>query len=233
MSRFKLNLALCLATVAMGMSAVAVRAEEAPKEEAPQQSESTKTALNLAAAYRMAAFGREAKAPEALLAAARVIGKTSVSKLGAGEKAPEGATVADPLKEATELIDEAIKLSNGDEAVKKLAKAVQDDIKEGKRGASRGPRVITGTLSGTDRRDTYSISFRGGEEAVIIVNNRTNRGDIDLFVQDDNGRIVARDRRRDDDASVRFFVRRPQHYQVFLRNFNPSVRTLRYTLTTN
>lgn len=237
MAFVKSGIAMCLAALALGLSSVGVRAADPPaapaEEAAAKESPTALAALRLAAARRLVHSGREMKAPEALLAAARIIGKSPSSKLSPEEKAAEGSKPADLLEEANSLLEEAIKLSGGDDSVKKLATTIRNDIKEGSRGATGGPRVINGSVSGSDRQDTHFIRFRGGEEAIIICNNRSNRGDIDLAVVDDNGRVVARDGRGDDDASVRFFVRRTQGYQVIVRKFGRRGGFLQYTLTTN
>lgn len=234
MAFVKSGIAMCLAALALCVSSVGVRAADPPAAEGEAaRSPTSLAAMNLAAARRLVHVGRETKAPEALLAAARIIGKSPSSKLGPDEKAAEGSKPADLREEAGALLEEAIKLSGGDESVKKLAASIRNDIKEGSRGATGGPRVINGSVSGSDRRDTHFIRFRGGEEAIVIVNNTSNRGDIDLAVVNDNGQVVARDRRADDDASVRFYVGRTQGYQVIIRKYGNRGGYLRYTLTTN
>src|SRR5262249_47657622 len=99
-------------------------------------------------------------------------------------------------------------------------------------GELRGPQTRRGTLAPNDRQDTFTFQFRGREQALIIVNNTSNRGDIDLVVEDDNGRVVARDFKANDDASVAFTPRATGTYYVKVKYFRgPGV--LRYTLTTN
>lgn len=238
----QLKSALAVAALAAGLFVTAGRAEDKKpddkkpddKKELAKVTAEGKAALDLAAALRMADFGRENKAPEALLAAARVIGRTNAKALEAkGGKKGEQEEF-DPLKEANALIEAAIEVSGKDESVKKLAAAVRDDVKEFKRGATGGPRAVSGFVGRGDRRDEYTIRFRGGERAVVRVNNRSNRGDLDLTVIDEDGRVVAHDHHEDDDAFVSFFVRRTQSYTVIVHaRCTGNDRPLRYTLTTN
>src|SRR5262245_20444179 len=115
-----------VAAVTIGLFIATAQAEDKEeKKEVQKSSAESQAAMNLAAAMRVANVGRESKAPEALLDAARVIGKTNVLKLEPKEAKADGLEAYDPLKEASKLIDEALRISGGDEGVKKVAEALQ------------------------------------------------------------------------------------------------------------
>ncbi len=233
---------VCLAA-ALGIGAAAlvfrfsVQAEE-PKDTAKEievkESPSAKAANDVGAAFRLASYGRENKCAEALILAARMIGTTSFQKVDLSDAKAEKAEAFDGLKMANELLDEAGKIDSphGD-LIAKLAAATKKEIAEADRGASHGPQSRRGTVSDRDRQDTFPIRFRGGERAIVIVNNVSNRGDINCIVTDDDGRVVARNFSPDDDASCEWFVRRSGTFYVKVKKHGERGGPLHYVLTTN
>jgi len=218
--------------------------KEVKKGERKELSSETKGAKLLLAAAEMARFGREHKSPEALLAAARAIASVSVQPMDPKNVKDADKEGSDTDKESNEnvlkaaqreamaLVDEAVKIAKDKDAIEKIAEPLRTRITAMKRGAVRGPVVRYGTVGRGDRQDTFTIRFKGGEPAVIIVNNQSNRGDIDLVVENDEGRVVAQDRRSDDDATVTFFPRGTHTYYVKVKFF-AGRGALRYKLTTN
>jgi hypothetical protein len=184
----------------------------------------------------MAEFGRKNKAPEALLAAARAVASVPLRPLDPERvkdlKPSDENPVKEAQKDALALLAEAAKLAKDKDSFESLAKPVRRQINEVKRGAVPGPQTRYGSVSRVNRQDTFAIRFRGGEPAMVIVNNTSNRGDIDLVVEDDDGNVVARDYRRDDDASVTWFPRRTSTYYIKVKFFSGG-GVLRYRLTTN
>lgn len=98
-------------------------------------------------------------------------------------------------------------------------------------GVVKGPQTRKGTLAPNDKQDTFAFEFKGGELATIIVNNKTNKGNVNLVVEDDNGNVVAKDFRPDDDASVAFKPKHTGTYYVKLKYKGKG--KIHYTLTTN
>lgn len=236
----KTGLLLVMAALAAGLFATNGWAEDkkdnkTDSKAAPGKStEQSKAALDVGAAFRMAQIGRETKAPEALIAAARVIGTTNFQKVDLKDVKAEKPEAFDAAAQANALLEEAAKLA-GDraDAVKALIAAARKDIAERPRGAIPGPQTRRSTLSDRDRIDTYPIRFRGGEEAIIIVNNTSNRGDIDLRVEDANGRYVDGSASDDDDASCSFYVPRTAIYYVKIKKYGSRGGVLSYVMTTN
>lgn len=202
----------------------------------PQPTAESKAADALVAAYTMARLGKEAKSPEMLLAAARVIGTTDVKRVDMKDaKIQSAVSDVDPLAEATALIAEARKLGGDNaDAVTKLAAAVEKDIKEFKRGVIGGPRSWTGRVDAKyDKNDQVYLEYRGGQQGTVRVTNTTNAGDIDLFVYDLDNRLVASDRRTDDDAFVSFYVPKNSRYRIVIQAYAGPNKPLVYRVTTN
>lgn len=100
-------------------------------------------------------------------------------------------------------------------------------------GAIPSPRTITGYVdAGYDKTDSFFIDFKGGASARITVSNLSNKGDIDLLVYDLDNRLIASDRRTDDDAQVTFSPSRTTRCRVVVKAFAGNT-PLRYRLTTN
>jgi hypothetical protein len=78
--------------------------------------------------------------------------------------------------------------------------------------------------------DTYTITFRGGEQASILVNGDGDT-DLDLYVYDENGNLVASDADATDTCLCQWTPRWTGQFTVKVRN-RGSVYN-RYVLVTN
>lgn len=201
----------------------------------PEMTVEEKAVLAFDSAIQMARTGREMKSPVLLLAAAKVIGSTNVRKFDAklNEKLP--GEDYDPIGEAGKLLDEAVALAPKDEVVKALAQQTKKEIAEVKRGQFvGGGKWRHGHFPPGDHRDTFHIHYRSGEHARIFVNNRTNRGDLNLFVFDPHGRLVASDTRWDDDCRVWFPAAHHGVYRVVIQKHHGAHhKTINYTIGTS
>lgn len=139
--------------------------------------------------------GLDLSAGEARIAgAARLPGKpVSVGLSGGARIAPEKAGddeagPATPLS-AADMLDAAADLAAGDEALLGL---IEDARAEGGRGVATGQVYSISEIrdGGTDTYDP--LPFRGGEYAEVYVESRDG-SDLNLFVYDDQGRLVCSD----------------------------------------
>jgi len=203
--------------------------KDAPKEQRTV-SPATKAVKRLQAAFEMAAYGREHKAPEALIAAARVIGTTATEKGESKEAKVAKAETYNGQEEAEALLKEAEKLAGDSEGVKSLIVEARKDIREGKRGPADGrPRTYSGVFySPNNPYDTYQVFLRGGESTSVTLLSHTGT-DLDLEVRDRNGQVIARDNGTNPNAYATFYVPFDADYQVRVINFNPNAQS-RYTL---
>ena len=100
-------------------------------------------------------------------------------------------------------------------------------------GAVPGPQTRNNYVSAKyDKTDTYFFVFKGGEPARIRVINQSNKGDINLYVYDLDGRLLVSDVRRDDDADVTFYPRNTDQFRVVVRAVAGN-SPLKYQLRTN
>ncbi len=212
----------------------------AKEPEHKELSKEAKAVIAISAARQMAEYGREHKSPEALIAAAKVLG---TSEFAQGKVAPESkvgkaekVTGTEGLDEANKLLDEATKLAKTDH-LKGVIAQVRDDLKEVKRGAIGGPRTFNGFFTGTpnDRMDTYYIRVYGGESTYVSVGgyNASQGGlDLDLSVVNSNGQVVASDSSVGPNGNVSFYAPYDGNYTIRVTNFNPNI-ACRYTLSHN
>jgi hypothetical protein len=198
---------------------------------------SEEAAEKLRLAYSIARYGRASKSAEALILAAMMIREvpsdkiTSEKSSEAGQAASAGGgkpktNGAGPTPEA--LLAEAKQLANGDKALlAQIKKAEQPGPKS--RGAVGGAKIHTDTVQpGTI--DNYTISFRGGEPAVIGISGDGDT-DLDLFVYDENGNLIGSDTDRSDDCVVRWSPRWTGPFRIKIKNLGGVYN--RYVLVTN
>jgi hypothetical protein len=189
------------------------------------------------AAYVMAELGRQQKAPELLIAAARVIGTTN-SEMG---KLPAKSKVgklldSNEVDEALELVKEAERIAEEKKntaTIQPLAAACKKLI-SGDRGPINGPVVWSGYFrgDGIDRLDTYYVTCYGGEWTCVNLYGYGPPGlDLDLYVFDnETGQQVAADASVGPNAYVQFFVPFAKTYRVEVRNFTANIPCKYYQL---
>ena len=179
---------LCLC----GLSIAAFAQEEKPASD-------KKASLELAAlqtAAGLAKYGYENYSATALIEAAKIIAETPVQDLDAQGTPSEAQTVAEkPTRlrlNPEELLADAQKYAGKDKVVVNYAKQVEKIVKGGgTRGAVGGPRYGEGRVFGKTYTD-YEIKFWASELAeVIVIGDGDN--DLDLYIYDQNGNLIASD----------------------------------------
>jgi hypothetical protein len=170
------------AKTAEGKSAEGKPEEFDPAKLTPEKQENIRTLQNLTAALQLAAYGRQEKAPEVLLAAAKVIGGISVqplkfeSKESTKEPAKKDAEFSEfsPQKEAEKLISEARELAKSlpqdqKDAIETLAKRVTSSLGEKKRNLQGGSQSISAFYPANTPR-TVQLRFVGGASSIQVMN---------------------------------------------------------------
>lgn len=189
-----------------GLLALAIPAasDEDPKKDGPNSSkagpEKPKTDAkaqgvhDLGMAYDLVAYGRKSMSPEALILAAKILAATPITpgddsfKMEAGEKIePVELSPARLLAEAREM--------NGDDHIAALAASAGKQISERSRGEIDGPRDHNGGV-GPNGVAVWNGVFRGGELASVTIAGYGD-ADLDLYIFDDRGGLVAQDRSPD------------------------------------
>ena len=187
MKRVLLTICLCCAAV------TAFAQEEKPdtgKKVSPELA-----ALQTAAS--LAKYGYDNYSATALIEAAKIIAETPVQELDAQGTPSETQNVEQKQTRLRlnpeELLADAQKYAGRDKVVVSYAKEVEKLVKAGSgtRGAVGGPRYGEGRVYGKTHTD-YEIKFWANELAeVIVVGDGDN--DLDLYIYDQNGNLIASD----------------------------------------
>ena len=96
------------------------------------------------------------------------------------------------------------------------ATAMLGGLQPAQADAVGGPKFVRETVK-AHTVDVYHVAFRGGEIAEVALSGDGDT-DIDLFIYDENGNLVAEDRDRSDDCLARWYVKRTGTYTVRVRN---------------
>lgn len=153
------------------------------------------TALQTAA--NLAKYGYATYSPTALIEAARIFGTTKVQDADfENTKVSSATTEEKEVKvsfDSKQLLADAKKYAGKDKTVLALAKKVEEEIASSgsTRGAVGGPKYGEGRVYGKDYTD-YTAKFWANELAeVIVIGDGDN--DLDLYVYDSNGNLIASD----------------------------------------
>ena len=226
--------ALLLALTAASASAqspdtVKVDVERTPEMDAAE-------AVGLAAS--LAAYGRRTGSAQALVtAAALLIENPSASgRLAGPDGGPNGGSEPDgapALLEPDALLDEADRLVGTAEAVRAQIAALRalspDPPPPPTRGAERGPvRYSAAVVANGSRR--HALTFEGRETATLILIG-DGSSDLDYYLYDVNGALVASDEGPSDGATLFWYV--PYRQRLTLRVRNRGASRNGYHIVTN
>jgi len=148
------------------------------------------------AAMETAAWGRANKNPAALAIAAKMLEGVSPKEIDKLQKEESGTAAAGDEKKTTKVTAETLmaeaKALAGDS---KDAQAAIDAVTKAgvaSRGAVGGAIARYGDVVKGNFINTYTVTFRGGELAEVGTwgDGSTN---LDLFVYDENGNLIAQD----------------------------------------
>lgn len=195
--------------------------------------ESAAEAERLFLAYQAAKFGRENKSPDALIFAASIL-KTTVTDKIMLEKSEEGGQADAEKKESINKLTADAFLADAKILAKKdrnlLGRIITvSKMKPDKKGAMGGPKRAT-TEVRAYATDVITLRFRGGEAAIISLSGDGDT-DLDLYVYDENGNLVASDTSGKDDCRVRFFPKTTGNFKIKVKNLGNVYN--RYLFVTN
>ena len=158
-------------------------------------------------AGQLAKFGYENNSPSALIQAAELylsVGTNEFqpvsAEMGVGEETSKDNFVSlDPKQ----ILADAAVLADGDPAYLAMIKKLENTTQT--RGAVGGPKrgVYRVPARGTD---TFTVKFFSNERATIVVSGDGDT-DLDLYVYDDNGNLIAKDDDYSDDCVVNWVPR--------------------------
>ena len=206
----KVLLFAMVAVAAMMVSCNKQAAQNEQKEEITAQASQELSAIRTATA--LAKYGYEVESASALIEAANILVSTPSQALEAEtEQGTENAnevekaakaqlTPAQLIADARNLTEDAHLLAMADNVTAKL-----NAQEEGTRGAMGGPKYAYGTVYARSYT-YYDAKFWANEIAEVVVSGDGDT-DLDLYVYDENGNLIASDTDYTDDCYVRFAPR--------------------------
>ena len=127
-----------------------------------------------------------------------------------------------------QIIADAKTFADGDENILALIATVEQDLKP-HRGAVGGPKRHVDYVNGHSY-DTYSCSFVKGRLAEVGLSGDGDT-DLDLYVYDSNGNLIASDTDYSDDCYVRWVPKWTGRYTIKIVNRGPVYN--QYIILTN
>lgn len=179
----------------------------------------SETVDQLTMANQLVKYGYQTKSALPLIQAVQIYKKLNVTD-EAREKTTEGGGTASESLTKTQVVsfDEAKILADATKfaAGNKNLLSLIDDAKK----ATRSP--VQGTIRHNDcvnplAVDVYRITCRGGETTTIYVSGDGDT-DLDLYVYDSNGNLIAKDDDGTDECIVRFIPYRTHTFVVRIKN---------------
>lgn len=127
------------------------------------------------------------------------------------------------------VLADAKKFADGDENLSALIDNIDAEAKGAQRGAVNGPSRHYDAVNGNST-DTYQISFIANVLAEILVSGDGDT-DLDLYVYDSNGNLIAYDESYSDDCYVRWVPAWTGRFFIKIVNRGPVYNN--YVILTN
>ncbi len=225
----KLILSMCL--FAVSFSAIAQTIETKPE----LKGESSESLAAVRLANDLLRYGYTNKSTLALLDALQIFSENPTQKLNTTR---EGATVDESKMDGKKakvsfdyetVLADAKTFAAGDPNLLALIENIDAEAKGAHRGSVNGPSRHYDSVNGNST-DTYNISFIANELAEILVSGDGDT-DLDLYVYDSNGNLIAKDADYTDDCYVRWVPAWTGRFIVKIVNRGPVYN--RYALLTN
>lgn len=193
----------------------------------------TQAVATAAMASQLRAYGDRNKDPMALISAARILQEVGVRdeprKPTTKADKPAATGMAQPAARddsVAGILARAKEYAKGRADLIALANEVEKSTTRGRTGGPAG----TVTNVQANSRDTFDISFRGGEPALVAISGDGDT-DLDLLVYDENGRLICRADGFTDDEICRWTPAWTATFRVVVVNLGRVYN--RYRLWTN
>lgn len=189
---------------------------------------------NIKLGYQLANYGYENDSATALLQAAEILSQIKMQPLevetkASGESSSEKAEIESSF-DIEKLIADAKKLGKKDKNIQAWAKELEKTSKTSTRGAVGGAKWADGFVYGNNGCTYYDIFFRANELAEVTVASY-NGADLDLYIYDQNGNLIAYDELNYTDCYVNFVPKWTGNFTLYIWNRNNWNSNFR--LTTN
>jgi hypothetical protein len=185
---------------------------------------------DLQLATHLEEFGTRSKSAPALALAALIQAKTGTQPLSTQKqpaKVEAKSASARPHRDAAALIAAARELN--DPAAEALIAQASQALTERSRGAAGGPKIARTQVLPRDT-DSFNVTFNGGELARVTVRGDGDT-DLDLYIYDENGNLIAKDDDTLDVCLVSFTPRWSGSFRIVIRNLGTVYNE--YVLRTN
>jgi hypothetical protein len=176
----------------------------------------SKSLLAVSTAINLIRYGYDQKCATCLVSAADILSKNPISPLKFENKV-EGKGVASSKTDKKATIDIKTLLSDAqamDKSVEGMAKKIV--IPVASRGAVGGSQYGTGRVN-AKAEVYYDIKFYGLEQATVIVKGDGDT-DLDVYVHDIYGNLVAKDDDATDGCVVSFIPKFTTTFKVYVTN---------------
>ncbi len=192
------------------------------------------TAADAEMALQLADWGRANQSAEALAAAAQILAASApeaaamekTTETGEGEAA-EKADEPAPAVDAEALLGEAKAMAKQQKA-KNLGKHL-DGLALGTRGATGGPKFTVDKVQ-AHTTDIFVVEFQGGQFAEVAVVGDGDT-DLDLYVYDQYGNLIASDADSTDTTYVSWVPAWTGAFRIEIKNLGAVYN--QYTMLTN
>ena len=182
---------------------------------------------NIGLAHRLGVYGQRSRQPLPLIAAADILLAHPTRPLGPTPARLD--TVGAVLPDAARMLASARSYASGNDRLLALLPALERRAGSVTRGASSGPRQLSAAVAPAASEE-HTVEFRGAEPAIVHVSGDGD-SDLDLFVYDEAGQLVASATGPGDQCVVHWRPERQARFRIEVRNVGPAAN--QYWLTTN
>ena len=220
-----------LSMIAVSFNGMAQTVEEKPE----VKGETSESLAAVKLANQVLRYGYENKSALALLDALQIFAENPTQALNAtkkGDAVDESKTDGKKTKVSFDyesVLADAKAFADGDPNLLALIDNIDAEAKGAQRGNINGPSRDYSAVNGNSYMD-YTASFVANELAEILVSGDGDT-DLDLYVYDSNGNLIAKDTDYSDDCYVRWIPAWTGRYTI--RIVNRGLVYNRFVILTN
>lgn len=220
-----------LSMIAVSFNGMAQTVEEKPE----VKGETSESLAAVKLANQVLRYGYENKSTLALLDALQIFSENPTQALNAtkkGDAVDESKTDGKKTKVSFDyesVLADAKAFADGDPNLLALIDNIDAEAKGAQRGNINGPSRDYSSVNGNSHID-YTASFVANELAEVLVSGDGDT-DLDLYVYDSNGNLIAKDIDYSDDCYVRWVPAWTGRYTIRIVNRGPVYN--RFVILTN
>ena len=214
---------ICIICLSLFCAFASFAQSEMDEEKPAIEQEASADISAIQTANALAKYGYENNSASALIEAAEILAQVQTQKLDA--TAEQQGTKATGEKEASKggytaekLLADGKNLAGKDKSLAKWIAEVEKLVKKsGTRGAVGGPKYQYSWAYGGGGKTQFNIPFYANEPAEIYIES-IDYADLDLYVYDENWKLITKDTSYDLDCYVRWYPRWTGRFYVIIKN---------------